>query len=179
MLYFVAEITTATTKSSSGEFIRVCCLTSVFSLLRQLLTRHCSHLLLSTICCWAPCRGVAAAGGRWPPMSIDISSLIALSSKPAARCGCGRTTRQTDRRTLGCLVNPPAAHAMWVMSTSQKDHSPTFCWGYLTSIHSGGLKIDLRHTISLPSVLWRCWLGGRKGIRTVKKLSGGVGWSMC
>ena len=26
----------------------------------------------------------------------------------------------------------------------------------------------------LPSVLWRCWLGGRKGIRPVKKLSGGV-----
>ena len=24
----------------------------------------------------------------------------------------------------------------------------------------------------LPSVLWRCWLGGRKGIRPVKKLSG-------
>jgi len=28
--------------------------------------------------------------------------------------------------------------------------------------------------ISLPSVLWHCWLGGRKGIRPVKKLSGGV-----
>ena len=26
----------------------------------------------------------------------------------------------------------------------------------------------------LPSVLWRCWLGGRKGIWPVKKLSGGV-----
>ena len=26
----------------------------------------------------------------------------------------------------------------------------------------------------LPSVLWHCWLGGRKGIRPVKKLSGGV-----
>ena len=26
----------------------------------------------------------------------------------------------------------------------------------------------------LPAVLWRCWLGGRKGIRPVKKLSGGV-----
>ena len=26
----------------------------------------------------------------------------------------------------------------------------------------------------VPSVLWRCWLGGRKGIRPVKKLSGGV-----
>ena len=27
---------------------------------------------------------------------------------------------------------------------------------------------------SLPSVLWRCWLGGRKGIRPEKNLSGGV-----
>ena len=26
----------------------------------------------------------------------------------------------------------------------------------------------------LPSVLWHCWLGGRKGIRPVKKLSGGM-----
>jgi len=36
----------------------------------------------------------------------------------------------------------------------------------------------------VPSVLWHCWLGGRKGIRTVKKLSGGVlrgylSWAMC
>jgi len=27
---------------------------------------------------------------------------------------------------------------------------------------------------NMPSVLWHCWLGGRKGIRPVKKLSGGV-----
>jgi len=27
---------------------------------------------------------------------------------------------------------------------------------------------------NLPSVLWHCWLGGRKGIRPVKKLSGGM-----
>ena len=26
----------------------------------------------------------------------------------------------------------------------------------------------------MPSVLWRCWLGGRKGIRPVKNLTGGV-----
>ena len=30
------------------------------------------------------------------------------------------------------------------------------------------------HVVVLPSVLWRCWLGGRKGIRPVKTLSGGV-----
>ena len=29
-------------------------------------------------------------------------------------------------------------------------------------------------THTVPSVLWRCWLGGRKGTRPVKKLSGGV-----
>ena len=28
--------------------------------------------------------------------------------------------------------------------------------------------------LAVPSVLWRCWLGGRKGIRSVKKLSSGV-----
>ena len=31
-----------------------------------------------------------------------------------------------------------------------------------------------RYIYCRPSVLWRCWLGGRKGIRPVKKLSGGV-----
>jgi len=30
------------------------------------------------------------------------------------------------------------------------------------------------YDIYISSVLWRCWLGGRKGIRPVKKLSGGV-----
>jgi len=42
-----------------------------------------------------------------------------------------------------------------------------------------GPKVGLRIIrecvlIDLPSVLWSCWLGGRKGIRPVKKLSGGV-----
>jgi len=32
--------------------------------------------------------------------------------------------------------------------------------------------------IVLPSVLWRCWLGGRKGIRPVKN-SGGDCWCGC
>ena len=33
----------------------------------------------------------------------------------------------------------------------------------------------MRFTVcAIPSVLWRCWLGGRKGIRPVKKLIGGV-----
>jgi len=31
-----------------------------------------------------------------------------------------------------------------------------------------------KKNFELPSVLWHCWLGGRKGIRPVKKLSGGM-----
>ena len=38
---------------------------------------------------------------------------------------------------------------------------------------NGNLIRCLRSTL-MPSVLWCCWLGGRKGIRPVKKLSGEV-----
>jgi len=37
------------------------------------------------------------------------------------------------------------------------------------------LSFVFRYMVQVaPSVLWRCWLGGRKGIRALKKLSGGV-----
>jgi len=32
----------------------------------------------------------------------------------------------------------------------------------------------LVYIVYLPSVLWRCWLGGKKGIRPVIKLTGGM-----
>ena len=41
--------------------------------------------------------------------------------------------------------------------------SPNLVFAFLCSVN-----------LFLPSVLWRCWLSGRKGIRPVKKLSGGV-----
>jgi len=36
------------------------------------------------------------------------------------------------------------------------------------------LQIYMYVYVHVPSVLWRCWLGGRKGIRPVKKLSSRV-----
>ena len=39
----------------------------------------------------------------------------------------------------------------------------------ISKIRKSGYVVD-----TLPSVLWRCWLDGRKGIRPVKKLIGGV-----
>ena len=46
------------------------------------------------------------------------------------------------------------------------------------------LGIDIYHqmniqkftSMSMPSVLWRCWLGGRKGIRPVKQSGGVLAW---
>ena len=36
--------------------------------------------------------------------------------------------------------------------------------------HPKSLRLFLQMTNFMPSVLWRCWLGGRKGIRPVKNL---------
>ena len=52
------------------------------------------------------------------------------------------------------------------------------CWKERTSVQAREVLQcnfnSLYTIIKLPSVLWHCWLGGRKGIRPVKKLSGGV-----
>jgi len=42
------------------------------------------------------------------------------------------------------------------------------------------IKLIKLPSVLLPSVLWRCWLGGRKGIRPVKKTEWwGVGMVIC
>jgi len=48
---------------------------------------------------------------------------------------------------------------------------PSLCWNKFVLFFCCFVII---HLFIIPSVLWHCWLGGRKGIRPVKKLSGGV-----
>ena len=67
-------------------------------------------------------------------------------------------------------------------------HSHTSCivvfevWqniNYSTSIRSNFRHIFypvIRDAVFKPSVLWRCWLGGRKGIRPVKNSGGVLAW---
>ena len=52
----------------------------------------------------------------------------------------------------------------------------TICSSLQTDIHTNTSSLNYyRRMLYLwPSVLWHCWLGGRKGIQHVKKLSGGV-----
>ena len=54
----------------------------------------------------------------------------------------------------------PTASKLWMQNHSVKSPLIDF------------LEIDT--VCGRPSVLWRCWFGGRKGIRPVKKLSGEV-----
>ena len=69
------------------------------------------------------------------------------------------------------------------MSRCVNFHLEVACW--LRVIHRRGwivcrLNIMVLYIFLLPSVLWRCWLGGRKGIRSVKKLEWwGTGMVIC
>ena len=47
-------------------------------------------------------------------------------------------------------------------------------WWLLHCISAISVACYIVCSVILPSVLWCCWLGGRKGIRPVKKQSGGV-----
>ena len=60
----------------------------------------------------------------------------------------------------------------WNMKTTNKNNMLFFVNN--KKIITENNKYSESLSLSLPSVLWRCWLGGSKGIRPVKKLSGGV-----
>jgi len=87
-----------------------------------------------------------------------------------------------------------ATHQKWILLSSKGSpevNSPSLLWatlqnGYNSGTHEHFLTLHVAQLSSIirrhlqdqpsnfpavsimPSVLWRCWLGGRKGIRTVK-----------
>ena len=86
----------------------------------------------------------------YPPDSISISLAILY--------GWSVCSTQTERHTdVWCVAVYwiYAMHAMWPNN---------MVW----------LTVGIAFSALLPSVLQHCWLGGRKGIRPVKKLSSGV-----
>jgi len=62
----------------------------------------------------------------------------------------------------------------WVNSQSEESITDVVILSLLVFLHLFLFIITISTISILPSVLWRCWLGGRNGIRPVKKLSGGV-----
>ena len=73
---------------------------------------------------------------------------------------------------------------IWKSSRSQPCFVLVRTWFDVAVIWIGPVEMEYVFTrqswifsapqVFAPSVLWRCWLGGRKGIRPVKKLSGEV-----
>jgi len=80
---------------------------------------------------------------------------------------CPHDHRRTDKTYLGLSD----------VAVTNISNSFTYKMAAKISCHRCGTKLRRCHPIlyyTLPSVLWCCWFGGRKGIRPVKNLSGGV-----
>ena len=76
-----------------------------------------------------------------------------------------------DTNNLPILIFPEGMSRCWFLYhfvTAAPLFSQSVVFGTLCALCSTVLSFDL------PSMLWRCWLGSRKGIRLVKKLSDGV-----
>ena len=127
---------------------------SVFSFLCQLTTWHCPHLLLFTMLWYGCC---------WPlamQQLIDISRLLGPQQQTLSSGMWRQMLGQTDKQWAPDGCKHPALHTTHCMQ-----------WQKLFRIFLLPLTYQMQllsNAVCLPSVLWRCWLGGRKGIRPVK-----------
>ena len=77
------------------------------------------------------------------------------------------------------VANQSTLHTR-ALKVSSPWHCAVYCYVILQWSYVDLLRVIFVHfyrvviLTSMPSVLWRCWLGGRKGIRPVKSSSGGV-----
>ena len=136
--------------------------------------------------------GLSGLGSPWRGLGT-VSSLLVMQvhgtarlSSPAAASILRRaeTVEQLDKVDLAthiagqltarCSLRPTHALATPLTPVIQYDYYyylTTVCdtlitWGISSSILRTLRKYN--GIVRLPSVLWRCWLGGRKGIRPVK-----------
>ena len=64
-----------------------------------------------------------------------------------------------------CFVNQLLLNKMWILASSKKQTLPANVRPFTCFVT---VKMWETLCLQLPSVLWRCWLGGRKGIWPVK-----------
>ena len=64
-----------------------------------------------------------------------------------------------------CNICKQSAENLSCSPNNEKQHKTSL----ITENYLCNLTDILSNSFSLPSVLWRCWLGGRKGIRPAKK----------
>ena len=83
----------------------------------------------------------------------------------SASCSCSNTSI-SQSSTWPQLATPLVWRALWLHSTETILHVHPRCnqhhW------HTAAVEGLISDTLHVPSVLWCCWLGGRKGMRPVK-----------
>ena len=89
------------------------------------------------------------------PYSITVRPTVIYKSLFTEENGSTQKTKQNENSENSDQVD----HITWHLELYNHYSSPN-------------LIISQAYILLVPSVLWRRWLGGRKGIRPVKKLSG-------
>jgi len=97
-----------------------------------------------------------------------VHAFVTKTSASKRRMACQKHSLNWILYFVFCisLLLQPYLHFTTYQSTSSF-HSTVYCKQRLWFVHVFVWSC-------IPSVLWHCWLGGRKGIRPVKKLRGGV-----
>ena len=97
-----------------------------------------------------------------------VHAFVTKTSASKRRMACQKHSLNWILYFVFCisLLLQPYLHFTTYHSTSSF-HSTVYCKQRLLFVHVFVWSC-------IPSVLWHCWLGGRKGVRPVIKLSGGV-----
>jgi len=120
--------------------------------------------MYETVECPSACLSVPPFGSR----SCGFAAERPVGTR--YRSIAGASTRQRWHCSSKCRQCHVDSRVVWKCNSSRflYDVDETYVVKFSVVIHN------------LPSVLWRCWLGGRKGIRPAKKLSHGVlVWLSC
>jgi len=138
------------------------------------------------LCLWFRCHVNTFV--LWNKSVFSFQRQLTLWHSPLCCCVLICSMAAADCQSTGCAAidryllaaGPTAANLQQCRAAARWDRQSrqTYTWQMHRSCSAysagSGSKNSYIAKATLPSVLWRCWLGGRKGIRPVKKLSGGV-----
>jgi len=130
---------------------------------------------------------------RWWPSEIDSCYFITAVEYVCSNVGCSLSLIQmllklflTNFRSHSFTIQRSAAHCLLLTCQHSRKPATFTVWtlnvllGNVRRWHSDRLWICCYlHSLLLPSVLWCCWLGSRKGIRPVKTEWWGTGMVSC
>ena len=104
----------------------------------------------------------------WAVMESEVADCCTTSKKPVAVVApCRRLTHSSELDAATTSKHDDEQHPPATTLVPPERHFTT------------RLFLKMFIAINVPSVLWRCWLGGRKGIRPVKTEWWGAGMAIC